>query len=671
VRRLVIANRGEIARRILRAARARGYRVAVVSTPADPTALVRREADEVLEVGSFLDGQAIVAAAKAWAADLLHPGYGYLSENAAFAAAVEAAGIGFVGPTPENMRALGGKEGARHLAATRGVPTLPALLSSELATLPAGSWEAELRHRGIHPPFLVKASGGGGGKGMRLAADAVELPAAVARAAEEARAAFADGTVFVERYLPAPRHVEIQVFGDGRGGGVFWGERECSLQRRHQKLFEEAPSAVVAPELREAMGRAALALVRAASYRGAGTVELLLDEDGRFYFLEMNTRLQVEHPVTECVYGVDLVDAQLELAEGSWPAGFGHPDRFHLPEPRGQAFEARILAEDPRTGFLPAPGTVRRYREPVGEGVRVDSGIGEGSVVTTAFDSLLAKLVVHGPDRATALDRMTRALEGFVIHGCGTNLPFLHALTLHPDVRAGRISTAWVGQHIDELTAQRVPPALDALLGSPGFAREVARALAGAGPEWAGDHVARFAAQAQGFPSFPAGRPRRVEVTAADGEGTLHVSGEALTAALRGEHSPCPACSPALRELLARAGAGVPSRSTVVATRLTPSRMAVSAWGETWTMTDPRAVAAGTAGGIGNGEVRAPMAGTVIAVHAVAGQAVAQGELLLVVESMKMQLEVRSPAAGTVAEVRVRQGQVLAGPDVLAVVAPG
>jgi len=667
LRRLVIANRGEIARRVLRAARGRGYRVAVISTSADTTSLVRREADEVLEVGSFLDGQAIIVAARTWNADLLHPGYGYLSENAAFAAAVEAAGIGFVGPTPENMHALGGKEGARHLAAARAVPTLPALLSSELGALPAGSWEGELLRRGIHPPFLVKASAGGGGKGMRLAAHAAELPAAVARASEEARAAFADGTVFVERFLPAPRHVEIQVFGDGRGGGVFWGERECSLQRRHQKLFEEAPSAVVTPERREAMGRAALALVRAACYRGAGTVEFLLDEDGHFYFLEMNTRLQVEHPVTELVYGIDLVDAQLELAEGAWPAGFPPPDRFHLPEPVGQAFEARVLAEDPRNGFLPAPGPIRRYREPAGEGVRVDSGVAEGSMVTTAFDSLLAKLVVHGPDRATALDRMTRALEGFVIHGCGTNLPFLHALALHPDLRAGHISTAWIGQHMDDLTAQRVPPALDTLLGSPGFAREVARALASAASEWAGPHAARFAVQAQAFPSFPGGRLRRVEIARGDDEGSLIFTGEALAAALQGEHPPCPACSSALRDLVARSGTGIPPRATVVATRLSPSLTAVTAWGETWTVTDPRATVADVASGLGNGELRAPMAGVVLAVHVATGQAVAQGDLLFVVESMKMQIEIRSPAAGTVADVRVRQGQALAGPDVLAV----
>ena len=667
MKRLVIANRGEIARRILRAARARGYRVAVVSTAADAGAPVRREADEVLEVGSFLDAAAIVAVARSWGAELLHPGYGYLSENAAFAGAVEAAGLAFVGPTAENMLALGGKEGARRLAEAHGVPTLPALLSGELRAQPETAWAQTLQARGIEPPYLVKASGGGGGRGMRIAADGGELVTAVMRASEEAHAAFADGTVFIEQYLAAPRHLEIQVFGDGQGGGVFWGERECSLQRRHQKLFEEAPSSVVGPALREAMGRAALALVQAAAYRGAGTVEFLLDASGRFYFLEMNTRLQVEHPVTELVYGIDLVDAQLALAEGEWPRAFPAPDRFHLLEPRGQALEARVLAEDPRAAFLPSPGTVRRYREPVGDGVRVDSGVVEGSVVTTAFDPLLAKLIVWGPDRAAALDRLVDALEGFVIHGCATNLPFLHAVALHPDVRAGRISTAWIGEHMEELCARRVPSAIDALIASPGFARALTRALAGAGPEWSGPHVARFAAQPQALPSFPPGRPRRIEVEPAGPQGALDVRGEALTAALRGERPPCPACSPALRRLVSGAGSGQHPTAAVVATRLSPQEIAVSAWGETWVVTDPHVAAAGERSGVGSGELRAPMAGKVVAVHVAPGQAVAAGESLLVIESMKMQLEVRAPVAGTIAEVGVVTGQVLAGSDLLAV----
>ncbi|MGH9337981.1 MAG: biotin carboxylase N-terminal domain-containing protein, partial [Vicinamibacteria bacterium] len=321
--KLLIANRGEIARRILRTARARGYRVAVVSTAEDREALVRKEVDEVLEVGSFLDAEAIVVAAARWGADLIHPGYGFLSESPRFAELVENAGIAFVGPRAETMRILGNKERAKDLAVTQGVPTLPSLRSEEVKGLSAKELQSALTKRGLAPPYLVKAAGGGGGRGMRLVEKISDLPGALERASEEALSGFSDPTVFIERYLAEPRHVEIQIVGDGRGGGVFLGERDCSIQRRHQKVIEEAPSPAVDRELREKMGAAALVLVRETSYRGAGTVEFLLEAEGRFYFLEVNTRLQVEHPVTEAVYGADLVDAQLEIAEGRWPASLG------------------------------------------------------------------------------------------------------------------------------------------------------------------------------------------------------------------------------------------------------------------------------------------------------------------------------------------------------------
>ena len=649
--RLVIANRGEIARRILRSARARGMRVAVVSTPADRRALVRREADAVLEVPSFLDVEGIVASAGRWRAELLHPGYGYLSENPRFAAAVEGAGIRFVGPTAESMHALGGKEAARSLAAALGVPTLPALPSAELAALAPGDWPSALAGRGISPPYLVKAAAGGGGKGMRLVADPKELPAAVSRASEEARAAFADGTVFVERYLETPRHVEIQVFGDGEGGGVFWGERECSLQRRHQKVVEEAPSSVVTPVLRESLGRSALALVRAARYRGAGTVEFLLAPDGRFYFLEVNTRLQVEHPVTELVYGIDLVSAQLDLAEGRWPTAFPDPKAFAVPTPHGQAFEARVLAEDPRNGFLPAPGLVRRYLAPSGEGVRVDSGIGVGSEVTTAFDSLLAKLIVHGPDRATALERLAAAIEDYVIHGCGTNLSFLHALVLHPDMVAGRFHSRWIDERKDELNASRLPEGLRELLRSPPAALAIAAALDLAGPQRL-EHVERFSRQRQAFPSFPSGTAR-LRATSPDSRGRLRLRGGLLDAALAEGRR-----------------AGTEERGVeLTATRLSPTELMVSASGETWRLRDPRAgPGPGGARGLAGSRVDAPMAGRVVEVRASTGDKVEEGQVLFVVESMKMQLEVASPAAGVVREVLVEREDVLKGPDTLAVI---
>ena len=480
-RRLVIANRGEIARRILRAGRAMGYDVAVVATAQDQGTRVQREADAVLPVASYLDPDGIVAAALGWGAQLLHPGYGFLSEHAGFAQAVEDAGIAFVGPSAAAMRALGGKEPAKALARSCGVPVLDALLSHELAALAPERWEQELAARGIHAPFLVKANGGGGGRGMRVVAAAAELPLAVARASLEAQAGFHDGTVFVERYLRDPRHIEIQVFGDGRGGGVFLGERECSLQRRHQKVVEEAPSAVVDAPLREALGRAALALVQATRYRGAGTVEFLLDADQSWYFLEVNTRIQVEHPVTERVYGVDLVQAQLTLAEGSWPAALGDPGGF-LPGPEGVALEARILAEDPRNGWLPTPGPLTVYREPTGAGIRVDAGVGPGDRINPQFDSMIAKLIVWGPDRATAVARLSSALEDFVILGPVTNLPLLQAISRAPDFLAGRESTAWIGEHLAELNGPLLPAPLSGLPGIPGVPGSPFLRLPGRGP---------------------------------------------------------------------------------------------------------------------------------------------------------------------------------------------
>jgi acetyl/propionyl-CoA carboxylase alpha subunit len=650
VKRLVIANRGEIARRILRSARGRGMKAAVVSTGADARALVRREADTVLEVPSFLDVASIVETATRWGGELLHPGYGYLSEDPRFAEAVEAAGIRFVGPTAANMHALGGKEAARALAAELGVPTLPALPSAELAALAPGDWPKALAARGISPPYLVKAAAGGGGKGMRLVADPRELSAAVSRASEEARAAFADGTVFVERFLEAPRHVEIQVFGDGEGGGVFWGERECSLQRRHQKIFEEAPSSAVTAGLRETLGRAALALVRASRYRGAGTVEFLLDPEGRFYFLEVNTRLQVEHPVTEMVYGIDLVSAQLDLAEGRWPSSFPDPAAFSVPTPRGQAFEARVLAEDPTNSFLPAPGLVRRYHEPSGDGVRVDSGIGVGSQVTTAFDSLLAKLIVHGPDRTSALERLAKAIEGYVIHGCGTNLSLLGALARHPDVRAGRFHTRWIDERREELSRSRLSERLRELLHSAEAGRAIAAALDSGALNPVPGHLARLMEQRQAFPSFAAGPMLGLRAARAGGDGLIRLTGPELEAALP--------------------GAGSTRDLRLTATRLSPKELMVSGWGETWRLQDPRAgPAPGSArGGVGS-RVDAPMAGKVIEVRVAPGEAVEEGQVLFVVESMKMQIEVASPAAGIVREVLVRSDDVLSGPDTLAVLA--
>ncbi len=669
-RRLVVANRGEIARRILRAARARGYSVAVVSTPEDAESLVRREADAVLEVASFLAPREIVAAALAWQARLLHPGYGFLAENADFARAVEDAGIGFVGPTAENMRALGGKESAKAIARGCGVPTLAALLSHELARLPRERWGGELAARGIVAPFLVKASGGGGGRGMRVVETLEALAGAIERASGEALAGFGDGTVFVERYLRAPRHVEVQVFGDGAGGGVFLGERECSLQRRHQKVLEEAPSPVVDETLREALGRAALALVRETRYRGAGTVEFLLDEEGGFHFLEMNTRLQVEHPVTEMVLGVDLVQAQLELAEGRFPEALGDPARFVVPRPRGVALEARVLAEDPRNGFLPTPGPLVVYREPVGEGIRVDSGVCAGGRILDRFDSLVAKLVVWGEDRAQAVSRLSAALEDFTILGCTTNLPFLQAVSRHPDYLAGVESTAWIGANLEALNAPLLPAACRAFFESRAFRESLSCVFRGVGEPLPGP-AARFAGLAhaelrigsrQEKAAFRFGRGEAFDSFTLSGPALRQMLGRSNDGVARHE------CGPGFQR--ARAAVQEPDLALRLrACRLGGSRMALAVFGETLALEDPLATLTApprAPAERASGAVRAPMAGAVVEVRVTPGEVVEEGQVLFVVESMKMQFEVAAPRSGRIAAVLVERGQTLPGPDPMA-----
>jgi acetyl/propionyl-CoA carboxylase alpha subunit len=607
----------------------------VISTVEDRDALVRREADDVLEVGSFLDAEAIVAAARNWNAELLHPGYGFLSENARFAELIEAAGIVFVGPRPDSMKVLGNKEAAKELAQRLGVPTLEALGSRELSGLSPRELESGLRAKGLEPPYLVKAAGGGGGRGMRVVDKSSDLPRALARASEEALSGFADPTVFVERYLASPRHVEIQVLGDGKGGGIFLGERECSMQRRHQKVLEEAPSPVVDSRLREAMGKAALALVRESRYRGAGTIEFLLDPEGRFYFLEVNTRLQVEHPVTEEVYGLDLVAAQLDIALGGWPSMSGL-------EPRGWAIEARVLAEDPRSGFLPTPGPVVRYREPRGPGLRVESGVSEGSRIHPGFDSLIAKVIAFGDSRREAIERLVAGLEAMVVHGPRTNLPFLQAALHHPDFRAGRFSTDWIDSHLGELNRSLVPPELERRLSTPGFRESLSFALLGESPPPEDHPGARFLEIGNDY----------ARVGSLFEERALRLDFDPATGDIR------------------ISGADLPD-TRAVASRVSPKDMALTVLGETLVLEDPRARVHLRLHHVpAEGEVRAPMAGKVLELKVSAGDLVEEGVVLAVVESMKMQIEVKAPLGGRVEKVLVKQGEVLDGPGLLAVIAP-
>ncbi len=668
MKKLLIANRGEIARRVLRAGRARGNRLAVISTPEDRDALVRTEADEVLEVESFLDAGAIVKAAKEWWAELLHPGYGFLSENASFAENVEAAGIAFVGPTAESMRLLGDKERAKALARACDVPTLSALSSSEITSIPEEELEKTLEDRGIRPPYLVKAAGGGGGRGMRVAERFGELSGVVRRASQEAAAGFGDPRVFVENYLSKPRHIEVQVFGDGKGGVAVLGERECSMQRRHQKVVEEAPSDVVDAALRRALCEAAARLTAKASYRGAGTVEFLLDEESRFYFLEVNARLQVEHPVTEEVYGVDLVDAQLELAEGRWPKRFPDASSQTILEPQGTAIEARLLAEDPRQGFLPTPGPLVTYREPHGDGIRVDSGVAEGGRVNASFDSMIAKVIAHGSSREEAIERLSKALERMIVHGCTTNLPFLQALVRHPDFRAGRESTEWIAEHLDELNASLLPEPLERRLSTRGFRESLSRALAGEPPEGS-PFAETFRAQGN-EPPANVGSERelaRVTIERSGRVSELELGGPGLARALAGI-PPSWRYSGSLRSAAEKAAHEPESpRVPAYVTHLDPPHIAVTVFGETLLLDDPRQRARVRSSRAEDGEVRAPMAGKVLEVLVGEGDEVEEGQVLFVVESMKMQLEVNAPVSGKVVELLVSTDQVLDGPDTMAI----
>ena len=444
MRRVLIANRGEIAIRIARACHAQGLAAVAVYSDADREAPHVLAADDAVGIGpapareSYLRGDALIEAARRTKADAVHPGYGFLAENAAFARAVVEAGLTWIGPAPGTIAAMGDKITARATADRAGVPLVPG------AEVGAGDGaEAARRAGALGYPVLVKAAGGGGGKGMRAVARPEELADALAAAGREAEAAFGDARVYLEKLIERPRHVEVQVLGDGRGGLLHLGERECSIQRRHQKLVEETPCPIMTARLRADMTEAALAVAGAVGYASAGTVEFLLDGTGRFYFLEMNTRLQVEHPVTELITGIDLVAAQLRIARGE-PVGFSQSDVTF----RGHAMEVRVCAENPAAGFLPSAGTVVALSEPAGPGVRVDSGIDAGTSVPLEYDSLLAKIAAWGSDRRAAIDRLHAALRETVVLGPTTNLAFLQDVLAHPAFRAGETHTGFLDEHL-------------------------------------------------------------------------------------------------------------------------------------------------------------------------------------------------------------------------------
>jgi acetyl-CoA/propionyl-CoA carboxylase biotin carboxyl carrier protein len=597
---VLIANRGEIAIRVARTVHALGLATVGVVTEAELGAAHADASDMVVSIASYLDPAELLRAAALSGARSVHPGYGFLSENAAFARAVVEAGLVWIGPPPAAIELMGDKGAAKAAAAAAGVPVVPAGDDGGF-------------------PVVVKAVAGGGGKGMRVVRDASELEAATAAAKREALAAFGDDRVIVERYLERPRHIEIQVLADAHGACVHLGERECSLQRRHQKVVEEAPSPVVSPELRAEMGAAAVTLSRACGYAGAGTVEFIATGDAsEFYFLEMNTRLQVEHPVTELVYDVDLVEQQLRVAAGE-PLALEQSSLV----PRGHAVEARLYAEDPAAGFLPSTGTVRVYREPSGPGIRVDSGIRAGSVVGTSYDPMLAKVVAHGPDRATALARLDRALASFAIAGVTTNAAFSRALLARDDVRAGEQDTGLLERVLAELAV--APP----------------------------EDLAAAAMVAAAGSASPAGPWRR----ALDGLGEARVGGGRVTIGDR---------SWAAGEPRAAIGAGVAGEAYIMLDGIQRRYAVAAAEDAVWVARDGHHLKLRTArrarrgAGAAAGSLEAPMPGTVLLVHVADGDAVAEGDVLLVLESMKMELSITAPHAGTVAGLALAPGDRVA-----------
>ncbi|RIV21484.1 acetyl-CoA carboxylase biotin carboxylase subunit [Fibrisoma montanum] len=443
INKLLVANRGEIALRVMRTAREMGIKTVAIYSEADRNALHVRYADEAVCVGpapsseSYLKSDVIIDVCKRLGVDAIHPGYGFLSENANFARQVREAGLIFVGPSPESIEIMGSKLAAKAAVATYNIPMVPGTPSAITDRAEAKAISAKIGY-----PVLIKASAGGGGKGMRIVENDAEFDEQMDRAVSEALSAFGDGSVFIEKYVTSPRHVEIQVLGDQHGNIIHLFERECSIQRRHQKVVEEAPSAILTPEIRDAMGRAAVDVARACGYYGAGTVEFIVDDQLNFYFLEMNTRLQVEHPVTEQITGVDLVKQMIYIAEGK-PLPIKQEDLAI----KGHAVEIRVYAEDPANNFLPDVGTLETYVRPQGNGVRVDDGFEQGMTIPIYYDPMIAKLITYGDSREEAIQKMIRAIDEYQITGVQTTLPFCRFVMEHEAFRSGQFDTGFVGRY--------------------------------------------------------------------------------------------------------------------------------------------------------------------------------------------------------------------------------
>ena len=598
---VLVANRGEIAVRVLRTCRRLGIRGVAVFADADADAPHVRAADHAIRVPSYLEVEAVVAAAAASGADAVHPGYGFLSERADFALAVQRAGLVWIGPPPAAMDQLGRKDAAREVAVAAGVPVLP-------------GYDVDAGPDRMVFPVLVKAAAGGGGKGMRIVRRAAELPEAIAAAGREAAAAFGDDTLLIESYVERGRHIEVQILADTHGQVLALHERDCSVQRRHQKVIEEAPAPGLPAATRTAITDAAIALATAVGYVNAGTVEFLLDADtGAFYLLEMNTRLQVEHPVTEAICGdLDLVELQLRVAAGE-PLSL---DVAAL-GPHGHAIEARIYAEDPYAGFLPQAGTASLVRWPSGPGIRVDQALDSGQQVTTDYDPMLGKIIAAGPDRETARRRLVAALDDTVILGLTSNAGFLRELATHPRYVEAAIDVAWLDRHV-----LRRP-------GGDEARREAARALASQLAEQAGPGAFRADGWRLGGPPAPTGLAL-VDSVAPEAAEPLVVSPD-------------------------RAGSPTGSAAVLVG----PDDVEVARHGQRFTFSRPRPYGDEPVS-LSDGLLTAPMPSVVVDVRVMVGDRVEADQILATVEAMKMELAVRAPFAGTVRAVAVHAGQRVA-----------
>ncbi|MGB9648032.1 MAG: acetyl/propionyl/methylcrotonyl-CoA carboxylase subunit alpha [Stellaceae bacterium] len=655
-KKVLIANRGEIACRIIRTAQRMGIATVAVYSDADAEALHVRMADAAIRIGpassaeSYLDIERIVAACRQSGAEALHPGYGFLSENPAFARALAKAGVTFIGPPAKAIAAMGDKIESKRLARAAGVSSVP----GHLDVVPDADSAVAIA-RDIGYPVMIKASAGGGGKGMRIAASDSEVPDGFRSAANEAKSSFADDRIFIEKYIEEPRHIEIQVLGDNHGNIVYLGERECSIQRRHQKVIEEAPSPFLDSETRGAMGRQAVALARAVDYRSAGTVEFIVDQRRNFYFLEMNTRLQVEHPVTELVTGLDLVELMIKVAAGEL-LPFAQQDV----ELSGWAIEARVYAEDPARNFLPSIGRLVRYRPPTGEGVRLDSGVFEGAEISVYYDPLIAKLVVSGPDRNTAISRLSGALDEFYVAGVRHNIPLLAAAAATPRFHAGALSTNFI---TEEFPHGFVPPS--------GFVEAdqvilLAAALAGrrlCERETAID--GKLAGASIDIPEVYTilldGRPTPVAVRAEGGAYRVEIEGESRVATTDWQPG-----QPLLHarveqhvttvqiERLPGAAFRLMHRGVIRRTQVLSPRAA-----ELLALM-PEKKAADT-----SRLLLSPMPGLLSSIVVEQGQEVKAGEPLAIVEAMKMENVLRAERDGRVARVRANPGDSLAVDQVI------